>query len=181
MRKFYICIILFALTACGHAEKVDTPYKAEFDMYLSWVLTDFERDVLGDYKIEEHEFLEAKQRYLDCLEPHGITASVYPDGTGYVNYPIHISEIDQMSKYSALDTKCHSHTLSNIGTLYAEIRRNPENRDIQQGILDCAIQKGLLEPGSTYTEDQADIDAIGGVSEYIDCVRDPFGLLQPYG
>ncbi len=144
---YALMIVLFAAliavsTSCSSASGDDYngPYYQELKTAYNKATTDFERDVLDDYKITRAEYQEAEDRYLACLLDSGMHASL-EEQSGYYILSTPTSEADRPE----IDT-CRQGTINLIEPLYVDMLTNPDRLTPAENLFNCMKRKGLALP-----------------------------------
>lgn len=124
----------------------DSPYREEILAAVGDATTDFERSVLEDGEITRAEYVEASDRYLACMESHGVTMTA-EDNFGVNQY--------HGANLSAEDEKwmdkCTIGTTMVIAGLYSDMIKYPDNGDFRAEIVECFIASGIAP--KTFTVD----------------------------
>lgn len=144
-----------ALLACSPDHDVGhpgSPYRAEILEAAKTVGTDFERSVLEDGAITRAEYVEASQRYVDCVKGHGIDIAA-TDTFGVNNYTTSNLTAEN-EKY--LDS-CTYGTIFVIEGLYSGMVKNPDKADFKQLVVSCLIKSGLAPQEYTVDDFLADM------------------------
>lgn len=159
MRRFAVLpvfAIVLATSACSaDVEVLDSPYRAEFDVALARVTTEFERSVLGDGVITDAEYAEAQQRYVACVEDQGYSLEVRaaPNGDPIYEFDTGLPPDDSFEEaraaaFAAYDD-CGLVTVAEIEPLKRAIEANPQNVDRAQAIIDCLVDAEVAPQGAT--------------------------------
>lgn len=153
-----LAALVVATSACTADVEVASPYAVQFEDARRDATTQFEIDALADDKISRAEYVEAEQRFVDCIASHGGKVEL-EDQTGYFVYAI----TGDNELYDSVDNQCRQGTNALISPLYVDILMNPNRTDYDELTANCLIDVGLVD--RTFTkEDLADlvVRAYGG-------------------
>jgi hypothetical protein len=172
-------IVVLALLVAGCANDVDTGsslYASEFQQAREAVTTDLERDILADDKITDAEYQEVRERLKSCVAERGFELELLADGGTSTPY--------SQGEEAALDTaiqECEENTVLHIGSLYWDMRKNPEKVDLDEASAECLRNAGLVgadfdgkEFDETFTNPQYDT----GDPRVSKCINDPLAQLS---
>ncbi|PDQ34328.1 MAG: hypothetical protein B5766_11835 [Candidatus Lumbricidophila eiseniae] len=160
------------------------PWAEEFSYSYDEATTDFERKALSDEKISEAEFAETEHRLKACLGAHGITFSGF---TSDESFEFNFSSDMGSDRADELADKCSvSSGLDTVGSLFFQVRKNPQNLDWATIMAACLVKKKAVPPeysASDYLRDEQKNDLPPtrptGNTALDDCSADPLGLLTP--
>lgn len=150
--------LLVVSAACTPNVEEPSPYAAEYEQARKSATTQFELDALEDDKISRAEYVEAEQRFVDCIASHGAKVELQ-DQTGYFTYAI----TGDSELYDSVDIQCAQGTHAVISPLYVGILRNPNRTDFDELTANCLIDVGLVD--RTFTKDDLEdlvARAVGG-------------------
>ena len=159
------------------------PWAADFETMYARAGTEFERLALADEKVDDSEIAEVNSRFTECLTAFGFTdmsldesgafGFTAPDGSD----PEVVNErVGSCADESGYNT---------VGSMYAWIRRNPENLDDDTIIAACMIREGAVDP--SYSAEDFVVDEPEQTFPYLPgfgdevftkCNADPLGLLD---
>ncbi|XBH20746.1 hypothetical protein V5R04_10970 [Jonesiaceae bacterium BS-20] len=156
LRRSAPLVLLAALvvvtSACTPDVEVASPYAAQFEDARRGATTQFEADALADDKISRAEYVEAEQRFVDCIASHGGKVEL-EDQTGYFTYAI----TGDIELYDSVSDQCGQGANALISPLYVDILMNPNRTDFDELMANCLIDVGLVD--RTFTkEDMADLE-----------------------
>lgn len=147
-----LAALVVVTSACTPDVEVASPYAAQFEDARRVATTQFEKDALADDKISRAEYVEAEQRYVDCIASHGAKVEL-EDQTGYFVYAI----TGDIELYDSVSIQCGQGTHALISPLYVDILMNPNRTDFDELTANCLIDVGLVD--RTFTkEDMADLE-----------------------
>lgn len=135
--------LLSLLMACGSAapDKVtESPWKVAIDAERPH-LSEYEWEILKDYEVSDAELLDAKQKAEACMHAKGLKyEALWP-------YGVRGSIPDSMSmeEHERHQNECEIGTMIRVQTYHLYLRQNPNNEDLDQLILTCLKEKGLVE------------------------------------
>jgi hypothetical protein len=158
------------------------PWAAEFADNWAHATTDFERDVLADGVISELEYAEMTERLDRCLGDAGVQFGGFADNGGYeFSFP----ESTGAEKANEITEECEKTSGEwTVNTLYSMISHNPENIDDSILMAECLIEAGVVSPGYTAADWDAEMEnptaltEPGGPPEVWECNDDPLGLFD---
>ena len=153
-----LAALVVATSACTPDVEVASPYAVQFEDARRGATTQFEADALADDKISRAEYVEAEQRFVDCIASHGGKVEL-EDQTGYFTYAI----TGDSELYDTVDIQCAQGTHAVISPLYVDILRNPNRTDFDELTANCLIDVGLVD--RTFTKDYLEdlvARAVGG-------------------
>lgn len=140
LRKGTVCALVFGvlLTACSHNQSSEDPWHRQMETDRRTLTSSFERSVYRDDKISRAEYVEAVDRYVKCVDVHGIALTAVPDASGMFQYkfPGRIS-----SEFDALSRSCAQGTTAVIEKRYIEMLQNPKHLDRYAAIASCLTSR----------------------------------------
>lgn len=148
----FLAALVLATSACTADVEVASPYAVQFEDARRVATTQFEIDALADDKISRAEYVEAEQRYVDCIASHGAKVEL-EDQTGYFVYAI----TGDIELYDSVSIQCGQGTHALISPLYVDILMNPNRTDFDELTANCLIDVGLVDRAFT-KEDMADLE-----------------------
>jgi hypothetical protein len=169
-----------ALLACSSAsddsDDGDSAYRTEILAAAKTASSAFEKDVLSDGDITRAEYVEAANRYMDCVREHGVDIDAV-DEFGVNNYAAS-NMTGSNEKY--LDT-CTEGTIFIIEGIYSQMVKNPDNVDMKQLLVECFVNSGLADKGYTVDDYVADTSGPNGSKfpfddtdpRFSDCMLNP--------
>jgi len=160
------------------------PWAEEFSYSYGEATTDFERKALSDEKISEAEFAEMEHRLKTCLGAHGITFSRF---TSDESFEFTFSSDMGSDRADELADGCSvSSGLDTVGSLFLQVRKNPQNLDWATIMAACLVKKKAVPPeynASDYLRDEQKKDLPPTQptenTAIDDCSADPLDLLTP--
>jgi len=179
-------LLVLVLSACANPSSSSTATLApmwvnQFNQALADPnLSDFERQVLSDYKITDAEYQEAKDRFVTCMTDKGWTVTYSNDG-GYSTVPA-LGTTHTDPGASILDGyACSIGTTNWIEPIYLGIRNNPQGITREQQIRTCYEQHNVPD-GAGLSDDEFahlvdDVNYHASTPEGILCYQDPTGSL----
>lgn len=164
----FLAVALLA-GACSADPGVESPYRAEFDDFMSTAPNDFVRGVLEDYEITQAEYDEAVARMVECASSRGVEVHL-EDGGGY--------SIAGSGQNQAVFDECTFEHLADIEMLYNGIRKNPDNRPIEDVTVDCLKEQGVVDESYTREDLLREQGSLDMTDEKVQvCLSDPQSVL----
>lgn len=130
-------------TGTNESSQSADPYASDLERARAEATSPLETAILDDLEIERHEYEEAVNAYVGCLNNRGFAATAVPQG-GYFVYSI------PSGADSAAD-ECRIGTIDLIEGIYVNTLMNPQRRDMNELIVECLISKGAAP--QSYTPD----------------------------
>jgi len=148
----------------------------------SWAETDseFVHAVLADGRITEQEWSEVRQRLTDCLTAAGFTRVTFEKYGGYTSDIGSVAGDQAQTVADACEKESGEHP---IASLRQSSLVNPENRDMNELVAECLVNRGLAAAGYSGA-DLARENASGEVlrwqasPDFHACNQDPLSLLR---
>lgn len=162
-----LAVLVFALASCSPtppSSDDNALYEAEFERAREEATTDFERDVLEDNVITRDEYMEAKNRHIECIQAFGLTAELRDTGAGVFQLDVSGAK-DENLMFEAVES-CNSGTILVIEPLYIGILQNPDRRNLDDLTAECLVAVGIVDAPFT-GRDYADESETPGFSSRI--------------
>jgi hypothetical protein len=145
-------VLTLAGCSATHLSAVSGPWAVEIEDAQRLATTDFERRVLQDGDITRDEYLEASQRYVDCMRSAGYnTRATDPLGSGLFQYETSVA-IGEPDLDDEVSDECHQGTLGVIEPLYNNLFTNPMREDFDALVLACLQRNGFAPTEMTASE-----------------------------
>ena len=143
-------------------------------------LTDFESQVLSDYRVTGAEYAEARSRYRGCMADRGWIVSDQARGDGYQFAVAPGSGNETRTPMSDSD-ECAGGSTRYVEPIFIGMRDNPRGIPRVQQIRDCYRSRGVPD-GADLSDDE--FESLISTEEYHAstpegklCFWDPMGLL----
>lgn len=197
-----IVVLATALSGCAaqEAEQPESakdtpsfsgPWASVFAHEYEATTSDFARQVLADGKITEAERAAVIERFSDCLTQNGLTLKEYRvDGSFQIDINDRAEE-DDPSKAKMPGCRDTS-GINTIDLLYQDMRKNPENRNKSEIMVECLLKAEAVSEGYTVADFDRE-DPSGKVTllrpelketakdPVLLCEKDPLGILSGTG
>ncbi|MFV0407907.1 MAG: hypothetical protein ACK5LN_13985 [Propioniciclava sp.] len=135
--------------------------------------SELERQVLADGLITDAEYAELLGAFQTCIEDLGYELTWEGDDGGF-SIPGEQSPSEQQI------AECSATTDGEASGYYVQMRRNPENLDEAEIMVDCLIRVGVVDP--SYSPEDYQQDGLSGsgptyldTEEFRACNADPLG------
>ena len=160
-------ILTVSLAACSpQVEPTEPgfsgPWATELQQAYENVSSPVAKAILEDGVITEEEMEEVRTAQIECLENLGcIVLELNPGGSADILPPQEGGESFEVltQRMNGLQQQCSVQTgWSIIGYLYSQVRRNPENRDGADLMVECLVRVGLEAEGYTAEQYIADLE-----------------------
>jgi len=171
------------VSGCSGASEESAPaptgaYAARIAELEGEIVSDLEREILSDGTITRAEYEEAHTRLVQCVEDGGGSVQLLADEYGFYTY-----QVDGASEQVFLS--CEPGTTGVVAGLFRDMTVNPADDDFLTLVRDCLADAGVVEPGTTVEQLQAEFFgdsppalADPAVAEqFAACFTDPLGLL----
>lgn len=160
------------------------PWAKEFATAYENAGSDFARQILSDGQITDHEVVEMRNKFTQCLSGHGFTEIEFEEDGAFTLKPpekgerrTHEKQVEGCSIAAGEDV---------VGALASGVRRNPENLDENTIIAACLVRKGVVAKdysAEDYARDAARDhyayqDPVAGPDALLACDADPLGLFE---
>lgn len=151
-----ISLLTIAGCSTGPVPAPSGPYADEFTQALDAASSDFERAVLADNEISHEEYVEAHQRWLECMEDSfggssAVQVRLLVNKDGLYEYSLYspsgaISD-DAQSQFDLFYDACSEGTIENIAGLYNSVATNPRRLPLETLVYECLQRAGLVPTG----------------------------------
>lgn len=141
-------------------------HSAAFEAALREATTDFERAILEDGVITAEEYLEAKNRQIECIRGFGLSAELEDVGAGM--YQIQVSGSGDADLVDAAMDDCAKGTVLVIEPLYVSTLTNPEDRDLYELLAECLVAVGFVEEPFTAADYLREQEVPGYIGRIMD-------------
>lgn len=156
------------------------PWAAEFADAWTDATTEFEREAIADGVVSEQEHAETVDRMTQCMADAGIEYIDKSSGSEYTFPPSMTS-----AEANEVTTECEKTSGDwTVNSLYSMVSHNPENIDDSILMAECLIRVGVVPPGYTAADWDAEMEnptalsAPGGPPEVWECNDDPLDLFD---
>lgn len=146
-------LVTIVVSGCAQTPSVnlDTAiYEVEFEEARAKA-NDFQFAILKDNKITDAEYLEAQDRYVDCMAGHGFTITADGIGNGYT-YLYNLEDSNAIN----VGIECDRSTIGPIESLFFLVRDNPNKENMPDVYARCLVKAGVAPAGFT----GSDLDAL---------------------
>ena len=175
---------VFTISACilvlasGCAESVaisdgvaNSPYREALERELRGDLPRFQKDILMDGVVTDSELAEAHGRFKTCFEDQGYSVGIDPND-GSFTWGGRAGD-DRVVVEAAYDG-CHEKFVSFVSPFYFDSKKNPNNEDSIDLIIDCLERNHYIERGSASGITPETVFSLN-TEENTDCFLDPRG------
>lgn len=200
-QQLLIAVAVLALAGCAQTDPGTTPgadsavsdgisapdftgpWADDFTSAYRNATSDFERQALSDETVSDEEFAELEHAFATCLSDKRIGFTRFRPGGGF-----DFTAAQGMTNGEAnhITDDCSASTgVNTVGSLYFQVRQNPENLDGATVMASCLERKHVVPGGYTASDYNRDVpgmsfpfrDAKAGQRALEACGTDPLGLL----
>lgn len=159
------------------------PWADEFTSAYRKATSDFERQVLLDGTVSDDEFSEMEHAFSTCLGDKRIGFTGFKPGGGFDFTAAKGMANDEANR---ITDDCSATTgVNTVGTLYFQVKQNPENVDGATVMASCLVRMRVVADGYTASDYNRDAptmsfpfrDETAGQRALETCGTDPLGLL----
>ncbi len=162
--------LALALSACGSGNEgggpaayvaaaaiADGPWADEFRQAHDVAPNEFQRAILADGVIEDHEAWEALHRMAECLTDAGFPSEPIGPGSGNAMRRTdggqqHEPTDAERARWWEASDACQTEWVGEIDALFHLTTINPENLPDDERFIACLADEGLAPAGFTFTE-----------------------------
>jgi hypothetical protein len=172
------------LVGCSSPEAAVTPTPTVPALWYSYISTilasnpsDFEREVLADFKVTDAEYAEAQDRYISCMADHGWVVTA--DANGYSGWGAVGTPNEGQPMDWTTSAACENGTITEVEPVYVGMTRNPEGLSRAELVRTCFAEHNVPD-GDGLSDDEletllASIDYHPSTPEGKLCRWDPNG------